>query len=182
MRIFLLHWNVVRSQQHKRVFHTEWTMLVSVSNDGINHLVITRNLNVWKTNRKCWYIPVCMFFFWNPKGSWENSWQATNMNSKSTKFQFLKVQINWTHVFPFLTPILPFGCIHFLYQCCEFRQDIIDTFGVLDANDQYCSKASFWNKFQTNARIEKTDGNPSFRKTAQFLHDLCEEYHIHLFF
>ena len=28
-----------------------------------------------------------------------------------------------------------------------------DTFGALDANNQYCSKASFWNKFQTKARI-----------------------------
>ena len=26
--------------------------------------------------------------------------------------------------FSFPTPILPFGYIHFLYQCCEFRQDM----------------------------------------------------------
>ena len=137
-----------------------------------------------------------------------------------------------------------------------------DTFGALDANNQYCSKASFWNNFQTcKARIilcpsiskrlnvigkifmwlllgfpsqsqnelslhalllddvlykkrksedflkpenffqtclgpqvyGKAPRWPGFRwnwpncygvhaSVAQFLHDFCDEYHIHLFF
>ena len=151
-----IHW----TQQHKRVFHIEWKMIVIerqqlwnksfsyhlkfkcledqqkiLIHSGVHVLLLKSKRIVRKqlTGNKFKKHKIPIF-----KGP----------NTLNTRFSFSNTNSSfWLHTLP----------VSMLWILSGH-----DTFGALDANNQYCSKASFWNKFQTKARIEKTDGKSIF--------------------
>jgi len=157
-----LRWNVeeFRSQQHKKVFHIEWKMIVierqQLWNKSFSYhlkfkcledqqkILIHSGVHVLLLKSK----RIVRKQLTGNKFKKHNIPIFKGPNTLNTRFSFSNTNSSfWLHTLPVSMLWIPSG--H-------------DTFGALDANNQYCSKASFWNKFQTKARIEKTDGKSIF--------------------
>ena len=163
-----------RSQQHKKVFHIEWKMIVIerqqlwnksfsyhlkfkcledqqkiLIHSGVHVLLLKSKRIVRKqltgNKFKRHKIPIfkgpntlnTRFSFSKFKKHKIPFFKGPN--TLNTRFSFSNTNSSfWLHTLPVPMLWIPSG--H-------------DTFGALDANNQYCSKVSFWNKFQTKARI-----------------------------
>ena len=124
-----------RSQQHKRVFHIEWKMIVIERQQlWTKSLSYHLKFKCLEDQKKILIHSGVHVLLLKSKRIVRKQLSRQATNSKSTKFQCLKVQIHWTHIFPSNTNSSSW--LHTLPVSMLWILSGHDSFGALDACKQ----------------------------------------------